>query len=329
MSSVANSSNRANESEELYPAIDPYDSGRMALDSVHEMYWEQCGNPTGEPVVFLHGGPGVGASPKDRRFFDPNHFRVVLFDQRGAGRSTPLGELTDNTIDHLVDDIERLRESLGIDRWHVFGGSWGSTLALYYAQCHPSRCRSLVLRGIFAMRQWEIDWWLNDMGRIFPEAWREFVEHLPENERNDLLENYYWRLTSEDFEEQLAAAKVWSRYEGVCCTLLPNPQFQAAFERPEVALGVARLEAHYFRNNRFTPDDLLLQQVDKIRHIPAIIVQGRYDIVCPIATADELHRRWPEAHYVIVPDAGHSSREPGICRELVGAMNRLRDGLPL
>lgn len=179
------------------------------------------------------------------------------------------------------------------------------------------------------MRRCEIDWWVHDMGRVFPEAWREFVEYLPENERNDLLENYYWRLTSEDFEEQLAAARVWSRYESLCCTLLPNPQFQAAFERPDVALGVARLEAHYFRNNRFTPDDLLLQQVDKIRHIPAIIVQGRYDIVCPIATADELHRRWPESHYVIVPDAGHSSREPGICRELVAAMNRLRDGQPL
>jgi len=315
-------------SDSLYPSIEPYETGFLDVDDLHSIYWEQCGNPAGVPVVFLHGGPGVGSLEKDRRFFDPDHYRIILFDQRGAGRSKPHGEIKQNTTDLLVNDIERLRDLFGIERWHVFGGSWGSTLAIYYAQCHPDRCVSLVLRGIFLMRWQEIDWWLHDMGKIFPEHWREFVEFLPEDERGDLLKSYYQRLTDPRRDTQLAAAKVWSRYEGSCCTLVPNPEFLASFENEKTALAVARLEAHYFRNNRFEPDDLLLKQLDRIRQITAWIVQGRYDVVCPITTADDLHRAWPEAEYKVVEDAGHSSREVGICRELVAAMDRFRE-LPL
>ena len=310
---------------EFLPEVEPYETGALPVDDLHTLYFEQVGQPAGEPVVFLHGGPGAGCSTTDRRFFDPGHFRVVLFDQRGCGRSTPLGELQHNTIDHLVDDIEALREHLGIDTWHVFGGSWGSTLALYYAQHKPERCRSLVLRGVWTIRQEELDWWLYKIRFVQPELWRRFAEHVPEEERCDLLEAYWRRLNGDDREVALAAAKAWSIYEGSCCTLLPNPEFQAMFEDEHTAWALARLEAHYFRGTRFEPDDQLIQNVDRIRHIPSFIVHGRYDIVCPIKTADDLHQAWPEATYVIVPDAGHSSHEPGITRELVAAMARIRD----
>lgn len=309
---------------ELFPEIEPYEKGYLAVGGPHQIYWEQCGNPDGVPVVFLHGGPGAGASPTHRRFFDPAHYRIVIFDQRGAGRSKPLGDLTDNTTGHLIADIEMLRQKLGIERWMVFGGSWGSTLALAYAEAHPERVRALILRGIFLCRTSEIDWFLYGMKTFAPEAWRSFVEHLPESERGDLLASYYRRLTDPDPNVHMPAARRWSVYEGTCCTLLPSPETVESFGRDTTALGLARMEAHYFIHSIFLPENALLKNVDRIRRIPGFIVQGRYDLVCPIETADELHRAWPEAEYVIVPDAGHSALEPGIRAQLVAAMERFK-----
>jgi proline iminopeptidase len=309
---------------ELFPPIDPYQTGMMQVDDLHTIYWEQSGNPEGVPVLFLHGGPGAGASPTHRRFFDPAHYRIVIFDQRGAGRSTPVGETRNNTTELLIRDIEQLREQLGIDRWHVFGGSWGSTLALAYAQAHPQRCLGLILRGIFLMRRCEIEWFLYSMRMIFPEAWAEFAGRIPEEERGDLLEAYHRRLNAADPAQRMAAAKTWSIYEGACSTLLPSPALVSASGEDNHALGLARIEAHYFRNNLFTPEDRLLREVDRIRDIPTVIVQGRYDIVCPVVTAEELHRAWPEAEYIVVPDAGHSAMEPGIRAALVAAVERFK-----
>jgi len=307
---------------DLYPPIAPYETGVLAVDPPHRLYWEQSGNPAGQPVVFLHGGPGAGASADHRRFFDPARYRIVIFDQRGAGRSTPLGELTDNTTAHLVADIERLRSRLGIERWVVFGGSWGSTLALAYAQAHPERARALVLRGIFLGRPAEIDWFLEGMRHVFPEQWRAFRDFLPVAERGDLLGNYHRRLIDPDPAVHLPAAQAWSRYEGACSTLLPNPQTLQHFSRDSLALGLARMEAHYFANRLFLAENQLLAGVDRIRHIPAVVVQGRYDMVCPAFSADDLRSAWPEAEYHFVADAGHSAMEPGTRRRLVGACDR-------
>ncbi|HET8728600.1 MAG TPA: prolyl aminopeptidase [Alphaproteobacteria bacterium] len=308
----------------IYPPLDPYQTGTLQVDPIHRIYWEQCGNPHGVPVVFLHGGPGAGASPMHRRFFDPGHYRIVILDQRGAGRSRPLGEVRNNTTAHLIADIEALRGRLGIDRWHVFGGSWGSTLALAYAQEHPERCLSLVLRGIFLMRRSEIDWFLYGMRMIFPDAWAQFSGFLPAAERDDLLESYHRRLINPDPDIHLPAARAWSIYEGACSTLLPNPDTVAAAGEDTHALGLARIEAHYFRNNLFDPETLLLDRMSRVRHIPGAIVQGRYDVVCPIVTADELRQAWPEARYVVVPDAGHSAMESGIRAALIDATQRFR-----
>jgi proline iminopeptidase len=308
----------------LYPALVPQRTGRLALDRMHTMYWEECGNARGVPVVFLHGGPGGGISPEHRRYFDPAFYRIVLYDQRGAGQSTPLGELSDNTTDHLVADLERLRAHLGVERWLVFGGSWGSTLALAYGETHPERALGLVLRGIFLARAWEIRWFMVGMRSVFPEAWSAFAGFLPEAERGDLLASYHRRLTSSDPSLHLPAAHAWSRYESSCSTLLPDPDLVAHFDEDAVALAIARIEAHYFMHGLFLAEDTLLQGVQRLRKIPCSIVQGRYDIVCPIRSADDLHRAWPEAEYVIVPDAGHSAREPGIARALVAATDRFR-----
>ncbi|MFK7742077.1 MAG: prolyl aminopeptidase [Planctomycetota bacterium] len=311
--------------EHFYPEIEPYDHGELHVDPPHALYYEQCGNPDGEPILFVHGGPGAGCSTGDRCFFDPGHFRIVLVDQRGCGRSTPVGDLTANTTAHLIADFERLREQLGIESWHVFGGSWGSTLSLAYAQVHPERCRSLTLRGIWLLQQKELDWWLYGMRQLQPERWHAFASAVPEAERGDLLEGYWRLLHSDDRSVALAAAKSWATYEILSCTLLPNPEFAAHFDEPDVAWAVARLEAHYFRNVRFDPDDQLLRRVDRVRSIPGFIVHGRYDIVCPIESAYELHQAWPESSYVVVDDAGHSSHEPGITRELRAATDRIRD----
>ena len=309
---------------DLFPPIEPYQSGMLRVDETHIVYWEQSGNPAGVPVVFLHGGPGAGASPTHRRFFDPDHYRIVIFDQRGAGRSRPLGETRANTTPLLIDDIERLREILGIGRWHVFGGSWGSTLALAYAETHPDRCLSLSLRGIFLMRRSEIEWFLTGMGTVFPEAAAAFAGFLPEAERGDPLEAYWRRLNHADPAVRIAAARAWSIYEGSCSSLLPNPELIAAASEDSHALGLARIEAHYFRNNLFQPENRLLDELRRIRHLPAVIVQGRYDIVCPIVTADTLARAWPEADYRVIPDAGHSAMEPGIRSALVQATERFK-----
>jgi proline iminopeptidase len=308
----------------LYPALVANRSGRLALDALHTMYWEESGNPRGVPAVFLHGGPGGGSSPDHRRFFDPAFYRIIIYDQRGAGQSTPLGEITDNTTGHLVGDLERLREHLRVERWLVFGGSWGSTLALAYAEAHLARVLALVLRGIFLCRPIEIRWFLYQMRFLFPEAWRAFSEFLPEKERGDLLAAYYRRLTDPDPKVHMPAAHAWSRYEGLCSTLLPDPKLVAHFDEDAVALAIARIEAHYFVHDIFLPDNALLDNIDRIRDIPCAIVQGRYDVVCPIVSADDLHRAWPQAEYVVVPDAGHSAREPGLARELVAATDRMR-----
>jgi proline iminopeptidase len=309
----------------LYPEIPQYASGYLRLDHLHSMYWETSGNPDGIPVLFLHGGPGAGASPAHRRFFDPESYRIVIFDQRGAGRSRPLGELAENTTPHLVSDIERLRQHLGIERWIVFGGSWGSTLALAYAQTFPGACLALVLRGIFLCRQQEIAWFLHGMRRFFPENWSAFAQFVPEPERHDLLGAYLKRLNDPDPTVHMPAARSWSAYEGACSTLLPSPATVAHYSEDVVALGLARVEAYYFASRGFLAENELLANAHKLRGIPGIIVQGRYDVVCPIDSADALHRAWPEADYVVVPDAGHSAWEPGICAQLVAAMERLKN----
>jgi len=313
-----------NPRRDLFLPIEPYSTGHLRLDSVHTMYWEQSGNPDGAAALFLHGGPGAGATAVHRRFFDPAHYRIVIFDQRGAGRSTPLGETRDNSPEHLVADIERLREELGISRWLVFGGSWGSTLALHYAETHPERCAGLVLRGIFLCRQSEIDWFLYGMRAVFPEAWRALAGFLPESERGDILDAYHRRLIDPDPRIHMPAARAWSLYEGACSTLLPNPETLAAFGEDRLALGLARIEAHFFTRHLFSGEHDLIRRIDRIRLIPGVIVQGRYDMICPIRSADELARAWPEAEYVIVPDAGHSAMEPGIREQLVQATDRMK-----
>jgi proline iminopeptidase len=311
---------------DLYPEIEPYNTGMLRLDPAHEMYYEESGNPRGAPVVFLHGGPGAGSAPAHRRFFDPAHYRIIVYDQRGAGRSRPLGELRDNTTPHLVADLERLRAHLGIERWLVFGGSWGSTLGLAYGIAHPDRCTGLVLRGIFLCRKSEIEWFLYGLRNLFPEAWRAFAGAIPEAERKDLLKAYHRRLTHRDPAVHMPAARAWSVYEGSCSTLLASPETVAYFASDVVALGLARIEAHYFTHDIFLPENSLLEAVERLRDVPAVIVQGRYDAVCPIVTADDLHRAWPQAQYIVVPDAGHSAWEPGICAELVKATERFKSG---
>ncbi|HEX3860917.1 MAG TPA: prolyl aminopeptidase [Stellaceae bacterium] len=309
---------------DLFPPIEPHRTGHLRLDLRHVMYWEESGNPQGPPILFLHGGPGAGATAVHRRFFDPAFWRIVIFDQRGGGRSTPLADTQDNSPDHLVEDIERLRRELNIDAWVIFGGSWGSTLALYYAETHPGHVAGLILRGIFLCRPGEIEWFLYGMQGVFPEAWRAFAGFLPEAERGDLLGAYYRRLTDPSPRIHMAAARAWSIYEGACSTLLPNPETIAAFGEDRLALGLARLEAHYFVHHLFGPERDLIARIASIRHLPGAIIQGRYDMVCPIRSADELARAWPEADYVIVRDAGHSAMEPGTREQLVLATERAK-----
>jgi proline iminopeptidase len=309
--------------EFFYPPIQPYETGTLEVDDPHVLYWEQCGNPEGDPVLFLHGGPGAGCSEVDRRFFDPEHFRIVLFDQRGCGRSGPVGELGRNTMADTAADIEKLRQQLGIERWHVFGGSYGSTISLFYAQEFPASCQTLVLRGIWMLRQEEIDWWLYRVRGIQPELWQDFAGFIPESERDDLLEAYWKRLTGPDRELAQEAARHWARYEILCCTLVPNEEFASHFAEPDVAWAVARLEAHYFRNVKPDPDTLLLDRIATIRHIPAFAVHGRYDIICPVKSLLDLAAAWPELDYEVAPRSGHSSHEPEITRELVAATNRI------
>jgi proline iminopeptidase len=310
----------------LYPPVEPYDTGTLRVSPVHNIYYEQCGNPEGQPVVFLHGGPGGGIVPEYRRYFDPAAYRVVLFDQRGSGNSTPHASLEENTTWKLVEDIESLRARLGVETWHVFGGSWGSTLGLAYAETHPARVRSLTLRGIFLCRPQEIRWFYQEGASwIFPDVWEQYERVIPAEERGDFVSAYHRRLTSEDEAVRLEAARAWSVWEGSTSKLFFDPASVEKFEDPDFALAFARIECHYFMNNAFFPtDNYLIENVGKIRHIPAVIVQGRYDVVCPIRSAWDLHRAWPEADLRVVPDAGHSVTEPGIIHELVSATDRFK-----
>ncbi len=309
---------------DLFPDIGPFETGQLPLSSHHVMYWEQCGNPNGPAALFLHGGPGAGAGAVHRRFFDPHHWRLVVYDQRGAGRSRPLGGLEDNTTPHLVADIETLRRHLGIETWLLFGGSWGSTLALAYAQAHPERVSGCVLRGVFLGRQSEVHWFLHGMQAVFPEAHAAFVSFLPEAERGDLLGSYLRRLCDPDPGVHLPAARAWSVYEGSCSTLLPSPENVTSFAQDRTALGLARIEAHYFAHDLFLPQGGLLAHMHRLAGIPCEIVQGRYDMICPPTTAFELAAAWKTARLTVVPDAGHSALEPGVRRALVAAVERFR-----
>ncbi|MBE9079138.1 prolyl aminopeptidase [Romeria aff. gracilis LEGE 07310] len=305
----------------LYPPIEPYRQSTLTVSDRHRLYFEEAGNPQGKPVVFLHGGPGGGLIATYRQFFDPQRWRIVLFDQRGCGQSTPHAELAENTTWDLVADIERLRSHLDIPQWTVFGGSWGSTLALAYSQTHPERCSGLILRGIFMLRRKEIRWFYQaGASAIFPDAWEEYLSPIPTEERDDLVAAYYRRLTSPDPAVRQAAARAWSVWEASTSKLTPDPGLVQRFSGDRFAEAFARIECHYFINGGFlTQDDQLLENVDRIRTIPAVIVQGRYDVVCPMVSAWELHRAWPEAKLVIVPNAGHAATEPGIASALVEA----------
>jgi len=311
---------------DFYPPIKPYNSGWLRVSPVHEIYYEESGNPKGKPVVFLHGGPGGGTDAKMRRFFNPRRYRIVLFDQRGCGKSRPAASLVDNTTWHLVSDIEAVREHLKIDKWLVFGGSWGSTLALAYAQKHPQRCTELVLRGIFLLRRWELEWFYQDpdgAGALFPDLWEHYIAPLSAEERKDCMRAYYRRLTSDDRKTLLEAARSWSIWEGALSYIKMNQDAVRKYGDPEFAASFARIECHYFVNGGWLErENQLLEDVAKIRHIPATIIQGRFDIVCPMRTAWALHKAWPEADFRIVPDAGHSAFEPGTTRELVKACDR-------
>lgn len=308
----------------LYPPVAPYITGYLPVSGGHELYYEESGNPDGKPVVFLHGGPGAGSNAAVRRFFDPARYRIVVFDQRGAGRSRPHASLEENTTWHLVADIELLREQLGIDRWQVFGGSWGSTLALAYAEEHPERVTELVLRGIFLLRPEELRWFYQEgASRLFPEYWQDYIAPIPEAERDDLMQAHYRRLTGDDRAAMLASAHAWSVWEGVTSNLLVSEAAVGRFQSDDFALALARIEAHYFVHAGFMEKpNQLLEHIDRIRGIPAVIVQGRYDVVCPVQTAWDLHQAWPEADLRMVPDAGHSSFEAGIVHELIEATDR-------
>lgn len=311
---------------DLYPKIEPFDRGMLDVGDGHTLYYEQSGNADGMPVVFLHGGPGAGSNPAHRRFFDPKFYRIVVFDQRGSGRSRPFASLVANTTDDLVADIERLRNHLDIDTWMVFGGSWGSTLALVYALRHTDHCRGLVLRGIFLGSGAELDWFLYGMRTVFPEAWRRFAEFIPEAERGDLMAAYHARLVDPSADVHMPAAAHWAGFETSCSNLLASPS-EAPPQASSGALSLARIEAHYFVNGVFIGDTEILDGVQALRHLPCVVVQGRYDMVCPIITADALVRAWPEIDYRIVADAGHSAMEPGIRSQLVRATEVLKDRL--
>lgn len=311
----------------LFPPIEPYHQQHFRVSELHQLYVEECGNPEGQAVLFLHGGPGAGISTTHRRLFDPKHFRIILFDQRGAGKSLPHAELRDNTTWDLVADIEKLRAHLRVEKWLVFGGSWGSTLALAYAETHPSAVSHLVLRGIFMCRKSEIEWFYQKGAHwIFPEVWEQYLAPIPMDERADLVSAFYKRLTSSDESTRLAAAKAWSGWEGATVHLVPDPATYNRFTGDQMAVSLARIECHFFMHGCwFRSDDQLLEDVGKIRHIPTVIVHGRYDVVCPVKNAFDLHRVFPEAELKIIPDAGHSFDEPGILKALLSAVDSFKN----
>ncbi len=309
-----------------YPETEPFRTGRLRVSDLHDIYFEEVGNPKGRPVLFIHGGPGGGIEPSHRRYFDPKAFRVILFDQRGCGQSTPYAELRENTTWDLVRDIEKLRQHIGIDKWVVFGGSWGSTLSLLYAETHPERVTAMVLRGIFLCRKKEIKWFYQEgASHIFPDIWDEYVQPIPVEERGDFVSAFYKRLTSSDRDVRLRAARAWSVWEGATSRLLPDRGMIDSFGEDEFAEAFARIECHYFINGIWMRhDNQILEDLHKIRHIPCEIVHGRYDVVCPVENAWELHKAWPESRLHIIPDAGHSAKEGGILPKLIEAMERLK-----
>ena len=309
---------------ELYPAIEPYHQGFLKVSDLHTIYFEESGNPDGKAVIILHGGPGGGSQPIYRQYFDSNRWRIIQFDQRGCGKSTPHAELAENTTWHLVEDIETLRKHLKIDRWVVSGGSWGSTLALAYSETHPDYCQALILRGIFLLRKKELAWFYQEgAGYFFPDAWEDYVQPIPIAERDDMISAYYRRLTSDDHQVRSQAARAWSIWEASTSKLIPEPALINRFGVEDFADAFARIECHYFMNKGFfTSENQLLQNIDRIRHIPTVIVQGRYDVVCPMFTAWELHQVFPEAEFMVIPDAGHSMTEIGIRSALLDAGDR-------
>jgi len=312
--------------KEVFPPIEPYNKFHLKVDKLHQIYVEECGNPKGQPVLFLHGGPGAGFGEFHRRLFDPKHYRIVLLDQRGAGKSTPHAELEDNTTWHLISDIEMIRAQLGIKKWLVFGGSWGSTLALAYAETHPEVCTHLILRGIFLCRQEEIKWFYQEGASfIFPDYWKTYLAQIPVSERSDMVTNYYRKLTSQNAQVRLAAAKAWSGWEGATLHLHPNIESKTDFEEDQKALSIARIECHYFVNHAFfKTDNELIENAFKIKNIPTVIVHGRYDVVCPVKNAFDLHEALPDAELKIIPDAGHAVDEPGILRALLAATEKFK-----
>jgi proline iminopeptidase len=308
----------------LYPPIEPYNHGWLDVGDGHAIYYEESGNPNGKPCLFVHGGPGGGASPEARQFFNPQRYRIIVFDQRGCGRSTPHAALHANTTWHLIADMELLRERLHVEQWLVFGGSWGSTLSLAYAQCHPQAVTELVLRGIFLLRPSEIHWFYQQgASELYPDSWENYLAPIPVEERDNLLSAFHKRLTSDNEQIRLEAARAWSVWEASASFLIQNPVFMEKLDEPSAALAMARIECHYFMNDGFFNDDnQILNNIDRIRHIPGVIVQGRYDVVCPPRTAWDLHKAWPEADYQLIPDAGHSAFDPSNAKALVAATDR-------
>lgn len=311
----------------LYPEIEPYKTGFLKVDTEHSLYWEESGNPKGNPVLFVHGGPGSGTNPSQRRYFDPKAYRIIVMDQRGCGKSTPHASLHNNTTWDLVADIEKLRALFHIDKWVVFGGSWGSTLSLAYAETHPDRVKALVLRGIFLCRKKELHWFYQfGAHHIYTDEWEKFIARIPAEERHDFISAYYKRLTSPDAQVRKQAAHDWAAWEGATVKLVFDPKFFASFTADDHADAIARIECHYFVNKAFFPtDNYLIENVRKLHHIPAVIVHGRYDVVCPFETAWDLHKAWPEAKLEIIPDAGHMSSEPGIADALIRATDAFRE----
>lgn len=313
---------------DLYPDIKPYRTHKMAVDEPHCLYVEECGRQEGIPALFLHGGPGSGCETYHRRFFNPQLYRIVLFDQRGSGRSKPHAELNSNDTRAMIGDIEHIRTQLGIDRWLVFGGSWGSTLALAYAEAHPQRVTGLVLRGVFLCREQEIRWFYQEgASRVFPDYWQDYLAPIPPAERSDLVGAYYRRLTGDNELARLAAAKAWSLWEGRTASLLPNPAITGHFADAHTALSLARIECHYFVNNAFLQPNQLLRDAHKIASIPGVIVHGRYDLICPLENAWALHKAWPGSELHIIPDAGHAASEPATRSALVDATDRFAERL--
>ena len=315
------------ESYTLYPDIESYTNGFIDLDGHHQMYWEISGNPEGLPVVFLHGGPGAGASPLHRRFFDPNYYKIIIFDQRGSGRSIPFADITANTTQHLVSDMESLRQYLKIDKWLVFGGSWGSSLALCYGIEYPDRVLGFILRGLFLCSRHELDWFLDGIKTVFPKEWEDFRNFLPNNEREEILNSYFERLINTDTDIHGPAACAWTNFEAACSTLLPNVYGKLERNSGQRSLALARIEAHYFKNRFFLSDNYFYKNLDKIIRIPATVVQGRYDMVCPMVTAYDLVKRWPKAKLIVIPDAGHSAMDPSLKSGLIATTEYFKENL--